>query len=94
MKISIVLEDFVNDTQSRGCAVTTSVIGAFQTRKLAEKEIGRRLDETCDDITGDDENNESAISEVRPWDGKAAFVESDFCARWSWRIVTEELVVE
>lgn len=92
MKVYIVLEGYHNGYAKSETESVVSVLGAFATRELAEKEIGLRMKETADEITKGDENNCSAISEECPWNGTEARIEDQYCDRWNWRIVEENVV--
>lgn len=92
MKVYIVLEGYHNGYAKSETESKDSVIGAFATRELAEKEIRLRMKETADEITKGDENNCSAISEECPWNGTEAMIEDEYCDRWNWRIVEENVV--
>lgn len=94
MKVYICLESHHDHEIMAKGEREVSVIGAFASRALAESAIGDRLDGIADEITGTDENNCSAISEIQPWNGSEAAIESEWCDRWEWRIAEEEVVVD
>lgn len=86
MKVFVCLEAYHNSVGMEKGEKQVYVLGVFKTAAEVEKEVGKRLDEVAEEITNGDENNESAISETVPWNGKEAAIESQWCDRWEWSV--------
>ena len=95
MKVYICLESYHNHDNMAAKEREVSVMGTFATLAEAQKEVEKRQNEIADEITGMDENNSSAISEIQPLcGGTEAVIESEWLDRWEWRIVSNEVVAD
>lgn len=92
--VYLVREDYYPEGTENGNPPLTDIIGVYGNLASAEKAISCEMEELHNDITEDDENNESRVSFELPWDGYSASIGSDSCAVWKLTIKCRTILDE